>query len=87
MNYTECPACGNKQIIEYGEDTFRYERSARTGKLLRRSLGSFKYRCIGIAIRNSLKWMKMTRGRKDEVDTRTHQNYEGYLGEGINDKN
>ncbi|MCY7858820.1 hypothetical protein OZL92_17105 [Bacillus sonorensis] len=42
---------------------------------------------VGIAIRNSLKWMKMTRGRKDEVDTRTHQNYEGYLGEGINDKN
>ncbi|MEC0719711.1 hypothetical protein P8882_05505 [Bacillus haynesii] len=50
MNYTECPECGNKQIIEYGEDTFQYERSARTGKLLRRSLGeggwcAFKCRC------------------------------------------
>ncbi len=49
MNYAQCPECGNKQIIEYGEETFQYECSARTGKLLRRSIeegGWCAFKCL-----------------------------------------
>ncbi|MCY8807552.1 hypothetical protein P8883_07315 [Bacillus atrophaeus] len=34
--YTECPKCGNDQLIEYGEMAIEYERSHKTGKLLKR---------------------------------------------------
>ncbi|WP_339180878.1 hypothetical protein NST56_06710 [Bacillus sp. FSL R5-0560] len=34
--YTECPECGNVQLIEYGEMTLGFEKSAKTGKFLRR---------------------------------------------------
>ncbi|MGG1243068.1 hypothetical protein ABE187_09345 [Bacillus cabrialesii] len=34
--YTECPKCGNDQLIECGEMAIEYERSFKTGKFLRR---------------------------------------------------
>lgn len=34
--YTECPECRNDQLIDYGEMTVEFERSAKTGKLLKR---------------------------------------------------
>ncbi|KIL30589.1 MULTISPECIES: hypothetical protein [Bacillus] len=35
--YTECPKCGNDQLINYGEMAVEFERSAKTGKMLKRS--------------------------------------------------
>ncbi|CAI6248944.1 hypothetical protein M1D45_06570 [Bacillus sp. SA116] len=34
--YTECPKCGNDQLIEYGEMAVGFERSVKTGKMLKR---------------------------------------------------
>lgn len=73
--------------ILFDMNVLRGQESYCGGHLVKASGALSNAVAVGIAIRNSLKWMKMTRGRKDEVDTRTHQNYEGYLGEGINDKN
>lgn len=35
--YTECPECGNDQIIDYGEMAVEYETSVKTGRLLKRN--------------------------------------------------
>ncbi|MBL4978787.1 hypothetical protein [Bacillus halotolerans] len=34
--YTECPKCGNDQLIEYGEMTVAFEKSVKTRSLLKR---------------------------------------------------